>query len=152
MPHACCCFCKYSCPHQIISGLGPGKIVAVTASKESSFFLFDDGSAQSCGRNDEGQLGDGTFIKSSAEAPISDVIFDDPDFRIERIGSGPSSQSVFFIGKDSVYATGFNERYQLGIDEVASQSTPTKVLFSGPVDIELVSSSGSHTVANGILL
>jgi alpha-tubulin suppressor-like RCC1 family protein len=149
MPHACCYFCKYSCPHQIIPGLG--KVKAVTASKESSFFLYDDGSAQSCGKNDEGQLGDGSFIMSSAEAPIVNVLIPDSDF-IERIGSGPSSQSAFFIGKESVYATGLNDRFQLGIGNIDSQNVPTKVLFDGPVDITYVSASGSHTVANGFVL
>lgn len=66
-----------------------------------------------------------------------------------RLGSGPSAQSVFFITEDAVFASGINDRYQLGIDEIGSRDTPVKVEFEGPVEIEFVSASGTHTVANG---
>ncbi len=69
--------------------------------------------------------------------------------RIVRLGSGPSSQSVFFIGEEHVWASGLNDRYQLGINEIGSRAEPVMVEFEGPVEIEFVSSSGSHSVANG---
>ncbi len=103
--------------------------------------------AFSCGRNDEGQLGAGNdFIGSSKDETQFKV---DLDETILRIGSGPSSQSVFFIGADGVWAAGLNDRYQLGTGEVGSADKPVPVKFEGPVQIEFVSSSGTHTVANG---
>ena len=72
-----------------------------------------------------------------------------PTEKIVRLGSGPSSQSVFFIGEDGVWASGLNDRFQLGIVEIGSETKPVPVKFSGPVEIQFVSSSGSHTVANG---
>lgn len=101
----------------------------------------------SCGRNDEGQLGNGDFINSENQKnPVVDVNLDDP---VRRLGSGPSSQSVFFILDEDVYAAGLNDRHQLGINEIGSREFPVKVDFQCEVDIEFVSSSGSHTVANG---
>ena len=114
------------------------------AGSESSYFLFTDGSVGSCGRNDEGQLGDGTFIdqiKTFAIIPNKDKII--------ALGSGPSSQSVFFIADDSVmYGAGANDRYQLGLGEPGKVPFPTLVEFEDPVfNLLKVSSSGSHTVS-----
>ena len=132
--------------HQIFFQDRSSKVIQVESSRESSYFLFADGKAKSCGRNDEGQLGDGTLVNTSEQEPIVDVKLAE---RILRLGSGPSSQSVFFIGEDHVWASGLNDRYQLGINEIGSRSEPVMVEFAGPVDIQFVSSSGSHSVANG---
>lgn len=70
--------------------------------------------------------------------------------KILQLGSGPSSQNIFFIGADGVWASGLNDRYQLGTDEIGSVTKPVPVKFDGPVEIEFISSSGSHTVANGM--
>ena len=122
-----------------------GTVVQVAANRESSYYLFDDGTAVSCGRNDEGQLGDGTFINTSEDKPIVSV----KQKGIRKIGTGPSAQSVFFVTDDSVYAAGLNDRYQLGIDEIGSQDTPVKVKFEGDVAIDVISASGTHSVASG---
>jgi alpha-tubulin suppressor-like RCC1 family protein len=157
----------------VISALGQ-RVQVIQAGKESSYFLFDDGSVGACGRNDgelydvplvfvrflhcmltlflcarypaneEGQLGDGSFVdkeKTSVEIPNDDIIY--------GLGSGASSQSVFFIAKDTVYAAGTNDRYQLGIGEVGSKADPVEVKFNifTNMDIVKISSSGSHTVA-----
>lgn len=103
--------------------------------------------AFSCGRNDEGQLGAGNnFVGSSKDETQFQVVLDET---IVRIGSGPGSQSVFFIGVDGVWAAGANDRNQLGTGKVGSEDVPVPVEFEGPVQIEFVSASGSHTVANG---
>jgi alpha-tubulin suppressor-like RCC1 family protein len=122
------------------------KVTQVEASRESSYFLFEDGVARSCGRNDEGQLGNGNSINTSEEEPVVTV---DLAEKILQLGSGPSSQSIFFIGADGVWASGLNDRFQLGIDEIGSVTKPVPVKFDSPVEIEFISSSGSHTVANG---
>jgi len=127
-----------------------GDIIHIETSRESSYFLFDDGKARSCGRNDEGQLGNGDFINSeSQKKPIVDV---DVEEDIIRIGSGPSSQSVFFITAEDVWAAGLNDRHQLGIDEIGSRDMPVQVEFQCEVSINYVSSSGTHTVADGFYI
>ena len=120
-------------------------IVQVNANKESSYFLFANGEARACGRNDEGQLGNGNRIDTDEDTPIVKVKLKED---IVRIGSGPSSESVFFMGERDVWAAGQNYRYQLGIGEIGSRDIPVKVEFDGPVDIRHISSSGTHTVAN----
>ena len=125
---------------------GSGKIIQVESSQESSYLLFDSGEIGACGRNDEGQLGDGTFLSTSKKNPIVTV---DLAADVRKLGSGPSSQSVFFIADGDVYAAGANDRFQLGIDEVGSQELPVRVLLDGYVDIAHLSSSGTHTVASG---
>lgn len=122
-------------------------VIQVETNRESTYFLFDDGTARSCGRNDEGQLGNGDDVNSSSQPPGPLVNVDLKGIR--RIGSGPSSQSVFFIRDEDVHASGLNDRYQLGINEIGSRFSPVKVDFCNDVDIEFISSSGSHTVANG---
>ncbi|KAL7527838.1 hypothetical protein ACHAXR_002156, partial [Thalassiosira sp. AJA248-18] len=127
-------------------------VTAVEAGRESSYFLYENGSVDSCGRNDEGQLGDGTFVDSDTPVKV-----DIPqNSRIREIGSGPSSQSVFFIAEeDLVYAAGQNYRYQLGIGDIGSEVFPVLVEFEdspGRHEITKISSSGTHTVAISCLI
>ena len=125
----------------------PGTVVQVAANRESSYYLFKDGKAVSCGRNDEGQLGDGTFVNTSKNKPITMVKLNE---KIRKIGTGPSAQSAFFVTDDSIYGAGLNDRFQLGIDEIGSQEFPIKVDFDGEnVEIDVISASGTHTVASG---
>lgn len=117
----------------------------IMAGRESSYFLLSNGSVKACGRNDEGQLGDGTFVSSE----FTDVNIPDP-FTVSNLGSGPSSQSVFFFGEEAVFGAGANDRFQLGLGEIGSQVFPVEVEFN---DLETVagiikiSSSGTQTVA-----
>ena len=122
-----------------------GTVVQVAANRESSYYLFDDGTAVSCGRNDEGQLGDGTFVNTGEDDPIVGVKLKG----IRRIGTGPSAQTVFFVTDDSVFGAGLNDRFQLGIDDIGSENTPIKVKFEGDVFIDVISASGTHSLAAG---
>ena len=123
---------------------GDQKVVQVESGRESSYLLFDDGRVFSCGKNDKGQLGDGTTSDTSNEQPVVRV---DMSEEVYSIGSGPSSESVFFIGLDNVYAAGANDLFQLGIGNNESTKTPVRVEFDSPVDINFISSSRTHTVA-----
>jgi alpha-tubulin suppressor-like RCC1 family protein len=122
------------------------KIKSLVAGRESSYFLFDDGTVSSCGRNNEGQLGDGTFVDNKQTS----VLIPDNDI-IVGLGSGPSSNSAFFIGKKAVYGTGANDRNQLGLGEAGKTKYPTAVKFESGLDIVGISSSGTHTVASNLI-
>jgi len=128
---------------------GADEIIQVQASRESSYYLFEGGNVQACGRNNEGQLGNGSRRNTNEEEPIVDVELED---EIISIHSGPSSYTVFFVADKSVLGAGMNDRYQLGIDELCSETTPVEVMFDGPVNIVHLSSSGSHTAAIGYYL
>ncbi len=122
-------------------------VTAIEAGHESSYFLQESGKVKSCGRNDEGQLGDGTS-KDSSE-PVNVKL--PSDIEVLRLGSGASSKSVFFIADgDVVYTAGQNYRFQLGIGESEVKSSPVLVEFGDEddfYDITKISSSGTHTVA-----
>jgi len=117
----------------------------IMAGRESSYFLLDDGSVKSCGRNDEGQLGDGTFINNE----FADVNIPKNE-KVSNLGSGPSSQSVFFWGENEVFGAGANDRFQLGLGEIGSRTYPVRVEFDELYTVEgiiKISSSGTQTVA-----
>jgi len=73
------------------------------------------------------------------------------DIKVHTLGSGASSQSVFFVAEDDiVYAAGQNYRFQLGLGKIGSEKFPVLVEFDeGPPlhEIVKISSSGTHTVA-----
>lgn len=115
------------------------------AGRESSYFLLGNGLIKACGRNDEGQLGDGTFVDNAL------VTVNIPDGQVmTSIASGPSSQSAFFLGQSSVFGAGANDQFQLGIGVKGSRKFPVAIDFDvllSVAGIEKISSSGTHTVA-----
>ena len=123
---------------------GDEKVVQVVSGRESSYLLLEDGEVLACGKNNKGQLGDSTTSDTNRDQPIARV---DVSEQVYTIGSGPGSESVFFIGYDNVYAAGANDIFQLGIGDNQSVESPVRVEFDGPKDITLVSSSATHTVA-----
>ena len=130
---------------QVIQRLREEDVRIIMAGRESSYFLLGNGVIKACGRNDEGQLGDGSFVDNAL------VTVDIPDGQVmTNIASGPSSQSAFFFGKSSVFGAGSNDRFQLGIGERGSRKFPVEVDFNvllSVAGIEKISSSGTHTVA-----
>lgn len=124
-----------------------GPISAIEAGRESSYYLYENGSVESCGRNDEGQLADGTFVDSDEPVRVNIP----KGQKVHTIGSGPSSQSVFFVTEDEVvYGAGQNYRFQLGIGKIGSEVFPVVVELDGVpssmYEITKVSSSGTHTL------
>lgn len=141
------CFFDEGNPTMAVTEIVLGEeVTKVQTSRESSYLLLGDGGVLSCGRNHKGQLGDGTTSDTSPEKPIVRV---DVSEKVYDIGSGPSSESVFFIGLEDVYAAGANNLFQLGIGNNEPIETPARVEFEMPMNIDLVSSSESHTVAVG---
>jgi alpha-tubulin suppressor-like RCC1 family protein len=65
------------------------KVYQFKAGKYSSYVLFNDKSVGSCGRNNNGQLGDGT----TADKAITVVELDNV---VTLLGVGPSAESAFF--------------------------------------------------------
>ena len=122
----------------------------IFAGSESSYFLQEDGSVTACGRNDQGQLGDGTFFQK--DKPVTVKI--PKKEKIHLIGSGPSAASVFFVGEGPgvMFATGINDRFQLGlgVNNVAAASTPAAVDFGDDAamfNFTKVSASGTNAAA-----
>ena len=129
-----------------LEGVNARDITSFEAIATSSFILFKDGSVAACGRNNFGQLGDGTHNDKirAVVNPIPDGI------PTRRLGVGPSSQSVFFVNDDgSIYATGLNDRGQLGVGDTENKSTPTLVEYTSSNNqvLNRVSAAADHTLA-----
>ena len=122
-----------------------GKIMNFEAIKFSSFILYKDGSVSSCGKNDFGQLGDGTEEDQFfVEVQLEDTV------RI--LGVGPSAESVFFVtADDSVWGTGLNDKGQLGIGDLLNRNIPEAVNFGRNVVIDILSAAEDHTIALGVV-
>ena len=119
-------------------------VLSFEAIRESSFILYKDGLVAGCGRNDFGQLGDGTN-QDKIIAPV------DLNGRATRLlGIGPSSQSVFFVTNDEfVWGTGLNNRGQLGTGDQENRNSPSRVKFRATVLMDLISAAEFHTLALG---
>ncbi|KAL3826440.1 hypothetical protein ACHAXA_011249 [Cyclostephanos tholiformis] len=113
------------------------------AIKSSSYILYTDGSASGCGNNEFGQLGDGTdFDRILSLVQLDGVA--------KFLGVGPSAESVFFVTDDDrVWATGLNDRGQLGTGDTENRNLPTPVKFEERVILEVLSAAGDQTVAIG---
>ena len=116
----------------------------MAAGWRSSYFVFEDGLAYACGLNDKGQLGDGT---TSTRFSAVRVQRDNMYSPIAAVFAGPSALSSFFKTDDGkIYATGFNNRGQLGVGNKVNRDTPTKVDF-GDSNPSVVSAAEFHSVA-----
>jgi len=122
--------------------------ISLEAIRESSYILYEDGSVGACGRNDFGQLGDGTNVDSNTDGYI--VAVETDEIVVRLLGAGPSAQSVFFVADDDiVYGTGLNDRGQLGVGDTDDRNVPTTVLFGPGVIVDSISAGGSHALALG---
>jgi len=124
-------------------------VVTFEAIKTSSFILFDDGSVSACGRNNFAQLGIGDNLDIKLpDRPRVGVGFIPSSLPIIKLGVGPSSESAFFINNArDVYATGLNDKGQLGVGDNLNKNLPTKVNFDNNVKVELISASRDHALS-----
>ena len=127
-------------------------VASIQAGRESSYFRYEDGSVKSCGRNEQGQLGDGTYEDSATPVKV-----DIPeDVKMLGLASGSSSASVFFAAyQDTLFGAGANSQFQLGVSSSGSLNIPVPVMIEfeeGPHEIVKISSSGTHTIAISCLV
>jgi alpha-tubulin suppressor-like RCC1 family protein len=85
-----------------------------------SLFLKNDGTVKACGRNDVGQLGDGTTINRSTPVTIPTLS------GIEEISAG-GDHSLFLKNNGTVWACGFNQDGNLGNGTNTFQISPVQV-------------------------
>ena len=116
----------------------------VAAGIDSSYILFQDGSVGGCGRNNVGQLGDGTNTDTDY------TIVNTGNSEMINVFSGPSSSSAFFLASDGkIFSTGLNDRGQLGVGDRDDRNALAEVLFDSQSNTNTrarVSSSNTHAV------
>ena len=120
-----------------------GNVRQIETIKDSTYILFNDRSVGSCGKNNFGQLGDGTNTnKASSVVELDNVV--------SLVGGGPSSESVFFYTEgELVYATGLNSAGNLGIGNKVNVNIPQGVKFQQYMIIGVLSASTDLTIALG---
>lgn len=124
-------------------------VITFEAIKTSSFIMFTDGTVGACGRNNFGQLGIGDNLDVKLpDRPRAGVAVIPNGLPIMKLGVGPSSESAFFIDSDGdVFATGLNDKGQLGVGGNENKNLLTKVNFDNGVKVELISASGDHALS-----
>ena len=130
-----------------VAGLSAG-VVAIAAGDQNSLALKSDGSVWAWGRNDRGQLGDGTANDSEVPVPVSGMtsgvkgIADGADFSLAMKNDG------------SVWGWGNNFSGQLG--NAISETFNTPTLVKGlRTDVKAIAAGEGHSLAlltNGSVL
>ena len=112
------------------STLGEGRVaIAISAGQGHSCATLDDGTVSCWGRNNHGQLGDGTDIETNVPIQTS------------SLGSGKNAVSVSIgrfhtcaaLDDGSVSCWGFNGQGQLGDGTNTSSNVPIEVLNTGAI-------------------
>ena len=98
-----------------VSRAGP----QISAGGSHSLFLKSDGSVWASGKNNYGQLGDGTTTNRSTPVPVMNGV--------AAISAG-SNHTLFLKSDGSVWATGANGNGQLGDGTKTARITPVQVM------------------------
>lgn len=127
-------FNLYSTP-TLISGLSGVK--AISAGKDFSLFLLNDGTVMACGKNSWGALGDGTTSYKTTPVQASGLS------NIVALNGG-GSHSLFLKNDGSVWACGGNNSGQLG----DGTTTPQKIAIqiTGLNGVKAVSAGNDHSL------
>ncbi len=120
-------------------------ITAVAAGFFHSLSLKTDGTVWAWGRNDNGQLGDGTRDDRATPVQVSGLT------DITRIAGG-GSHTIALKSDGTVWAWGANDNGQLGVTttEICGYSTPcstTPIQISGLTDVIAIASGWKHSIA-----
>ncbi len=111
-------------------------VKAISAGRNHSLFIKEDGSAWSCGSNAYGQLGNGTTNSGATPNPVQ-VLTD-----VQAVSAG-STHSLFLKTDGTVWACGENFFGQLGDGTRIDRSIPTQISLT---DVKVVSAGPHHSL------
>ena len=135
--------------------LGDDKAIAIAAGGESSCALLEDNSLKCWGRNNYGQLGDGTTTHRDG-APIATTL---PDGKSAMAVSIGVENACAILDDNSLACWGRNEEGQLGVDTSSNETctvssvdydcvkTPTMVDLGAGRTAMAVTAGNTHTCA-----
>ena len=105
-----------------------------------NFILKNDGSVWSCGNNNNGQLGLGSYNSHITFTQVTTNINND----VKQIVCG--QYHIFIIKNDgSVWSCGLNNKGQLGLGDNTSHSTFTQVTLNINNNVKQIACGGNHT-------
>ncbi|KAL7544323.1 hypothetical protein ACHAWF_007708, partial [Thalassiosira exigua] len=108
--------------------LSAGDIQSFTAGSLATYFLLGDGTITACGRNQFGELGDGTNNRSPDGG--TSVKLDAIPSNIVDVYAGPTADSAFLRAEDgTLWGMGWNAFGQIGVGDTSDRNVPTEVHF-----------------------
>lgn len=113
-------------------------IVQIRAGYYHSLALASDGTLVSWGRNDSGQLGDGTTTNRSTPINITNAGLLSGK-TITQIGVSMGGNHSLAVASGAVYAWGLNDYGQLGDGTTTNRLTPIAVTASGDLSGKIIS-------------
>jgi alpha-tubulin suppressor-like RCC1 family protein len=96
----------------LVSSLADKKIVAIAAGESHSFAIDSNGKLYATGNNGSGRLGDG---KREDQQEVFKIVSSLVDKNITQVAAG-GSHSLALDADGKVYAAGYNEQGQLGLE------------------------------------
>ena len=130
------------------SGVLAGKmIVALAGGDDHSLALADDGKVYAWGRNDFGQLGDGTTDPRTSPVAV-DVTGVLAGKTVVAIGGG-HTHSLVLTSDGKLYAWGYNQNGQLGDGTGVDSSVPVAVDMTGVLagkTVKAIAAGGDHNL------
>lgn len=124
-------------------GVKPVKI-ADDGKGNSTYVLGDDGKVYSWGRNDSGQLGDGTMTHRIAPTEVTLP----SGTKVSDLSSGEAAAYVV-TGDGRIYAWGDNSFGQLGTGDANESATPVEVILPEGVRASKISAGSKSGYALG---
>lgn len=117
---------------------GLGGVSAIAAGSLHSLAVKSDGTAWAWGRNDEGELGDGTTSSSSSPRRVADLT------TVSRIAGG-GYHSLALKSDGTAWAWGYNAQGQLGTGTTGTSLRPARV--SGLPAVVYLAGGRNHSLA-----
>ena len=119
-----------------------GGVVDRIASKTHTVYANRDGTLWAWGRNDDGQIGDGTTTSRAAPVKISGV----PN--VKSVAAG-YDHTVVLTTDGKVYSWGNNSNGQLGDGSTTGRTTPAQVAGTNISNIKAIAAGYKYTIALG---
>ncbi|AEC01302.1 fimbrillin family protein [Parasphaerochaeta coccoides] len=120
-------------------------VAAVSVGNYHTMILKKDGTLWATGRNNYGQLGDGTTTNRSTPVQVKASTTPN-DFMTNVVAVSAGSNHTLILKKDgTLWATGRNNNGQLGDDTTANKSTPVPV-SSMRSDVKAISAGDVHSM------
>lgn len=142
-------FDDHSIPTPVeVSGVLAGKtLIAIAGGDDHSLALADDGKVYAWGRNDFGQLGDGTTITRNAPVAVNatGVL---AGKTVVAVGGG-HTHSLVLTSDGRLYAWGYNQNGQLGDGTGIDSAVPVAVNMTGALagkTVKAIAAGGDHNI------
>lgn len=125
-----------------VAGLGALTVTAIAGSESHACAVISDGSVRCWGKNNRGQLGNGTTTNSTAPVVVGGL----GGLSVTAVAVG-SAHSCARVSDGSVRCWGQNLDGQLGDGTTTQQAAPVLVQGLAGVNVTAVVAGGGHTCA-----